>query len=68
MPKFTVTRLIDAYVKSSVEVEAATAMEARDLARSYEFKGEWSVGDTIEYDETIYGVEDEAGEEVIEPF
>ncbi len=66
MAKFTVFKLVDAYVKYYAEVEADTAEEARDIAKDYTLETQWEAGDTIEFDDAKFGVEDEDGDEVLE--
>ncbi len=59
---FTVKRHVDAYLVSYQDVKATCPVEARELAIKADV---WEYSHTSEFDNTIYTVDDEMGEEVM---
>lgn len=66
MPKFTVTRLRDAFVVYEVEVEAEDAEDAWHIGRNAA-NLPWIKRGVNEYDYCLLGVVDEDGNDLIEP-
>jgi hypothetical protein len=58
MPKFIVTKLVDAYVVYTTEVEAYDKTEARAVASHRSFKGDWEGGDVREFDDHIFPIDE----------
>lgn len=56
MPKFTVTRIQDAYVVYTTEIEAETPREALAAARDRNSKAKWTRQDVYEYDHAEYEI------------
>lgn len=64
MAKFTVRRIVDAYVNYEAEVEAASANEATELARRNEENYVWEETSTATFDARSYVALNEDGSEI----
>lgn len=66
MPKFVVRKGHDAFVYYETVVEADTSEEARSLAKSVHYDGEWlATGDVQEFDD--YEIDEHSGVRLLEP-
>jgi hypothetical protein len=58
MTKFLVTKLVDAYVVYTTEVEADDAEAAHFIARTDIYTGKWERDGVREYGDTIYPLDE----------
>lgn len=58
MPRFIVTKLVDAYVVYTTQVEAYDKIEAKAVASHRAFKGDWEGGDVREFDDHIIPIDE----------
>lgn len=64
MPKFTVRRLVDAWLTYTAEIEADDASEAAELARENDSTLDWSEEDVLTFDDRRFITLDAAGDEI----
>lgn len=64
MPKFTVRRLVDAWVTYTAEIEADDASEAAELARENDGTLDWTEEDVLTFDDRRFITLDAAGNEI----
>lgn len=66
MPKFVVRKGHDAFIYYETVAEADTSAEARSLAKSVHYDGEWlATGDVQEFDD--YEIDEHSGVRLLEP-